>query len=127
MGTGSYKIAVDASRCPTYKRGVRQRIATVKATGDKYIVQRMSIGKTEAESRVYVWGEVLSYKTGRGYTDAERLATGASTKHASSKAFTRDAVTIEEVDVTGHVAQALLVQGARNMQATRIVSSRRRK
>lgn len=104
-----------------------QRIATVKATGDRYIVQRMSIGKTPAESRVYVWGEVTGMKTGRAYTDAERLATGASTTHAASKAFTRDAVDIAEVDVTGHVAQELLAQGARNMKATRIVSSRRRK
>lgn len=87
----------------------------------------MAIGKTDEDTRVYVWGEVVSMKTGRGYTDEERLATGASTKHAESKAFVKSAVTIEEIDVTGHVAQALLAQGARNMKARTIVSSRRRK
>lgn len=99
----------------------------MKATGDRYIVQRMVIGKTDADSRVHVWGEVVSMRTGRGHTDEERLATGASTKHAESKAFTRDAVTIEEVDMTGHVAQALFVQGARNLKAARVVTRRTRR
>lgn len=104
---------------------MKQRIATVKATGDRYIVQRIGdIGTPRA--KVFVWGEVVSMRTGRGDTDAQRLATGASTKHAQGKAFAMDAVDIAEVDVTGHVAEQLLVQGARNMKARSIVSSRRR-
>lgn len=106
---------------------MKQRIATVKATGDRYIVQRLSIGATDAQTRVHVWGEVVSMRTGKGYTDAERLATGASTKHATSKAFVRDAVDIAEVDVTGHVAQELLAQGARNMKSTHIETRRSRR
>jgi hypothetical protein len=104
----------------------KQRIATVKATGDRYIVQRMSIGSDESSTRVFVWGEVTSYKTGRGYSDEERLATGASTKHADSKVFVRSAVDIEEVEVTGHFAQKLMAQAMRNLKNVRGVSSSRR-
>lgn len=104
--------------------GMKQRIATVKATGDRYIVQRLSIGATDAQTRVYVWGEVLSFKTGRGHTRVEQLATSASTKHGPSKAFTRDAVDIAEVDVTGNVAEELLKQATRNVSNVRGIQSR---
>jgi len=103
---------------------MKQRIATVKATGARYIVQRMSIGRTDAETRVHVWGEVTSYKTGLGHTREERLATGASTRHDGSKTFTKDAVTIEEVDVTGHVAEQLMQQAAKNLKNVRGISTR---
>lgn len=99
----------------------KQRIATVKATGDRYIVQRLDIGEKIV---VRCWGEVTSYKTGLGRTHAERKATGASTKHAASKAFVRDAVDIAEVEVTGFVAEELLAQAARNMPNVRGTSSR---
>lgn len=103
---------------------MKQRIATVKATGDRYIVQRMSIGSDDASTRVHVWGEVTSYKTGRGYTREERLATGASTRHADSKTFVRSAVDIAEVDVTGHVAEELMQQAAKNLKNVRGISTR---
>lgn len=89
------------------------RIATVKATGERYLVQRIGdIGTPKA--RVFTWGEVVSFQTGRGNTDAERFATKASTKHGPSKEFAMDAVTLEEIEVTGHVARSLISQMTRN-------------
>lgn len=87
-----------------------QRIATVKATGDRYLVVRMDL----RTNKVYTWGEVYSFKTGRGHTRAEQFATGASTTHGPGKVFLRDAVELSEVDVTGAVAEELLAQTRRN-------------
>jgi hypothetical protein len=104
-----------------------QRVATVRATGDRYIVQRMTIGGNAAGSFVHCWGEVVGLKTGRGNTDAERLATGSRTTHQGSKTFVRDAVDIVEIDVTGHVARELFAQGIRNLKHTgRVLATRRR-
>lgn len=103
---------------------MKQRIATVKATGDRYVVQRLAIGKTEADTYVHLWGEVMSYKTGRGYTREEQLATAASTTHGPGKKFLRAAVEIVEVELTGAVAEELLRQSTRNVAGVRGVSSR---
>lgn len=103
---------------------MKQRIATVKATGDRYVVQRMAIGKSDADTFVHVWGEVMSYKTGAGRTREEQLATGASTKHGPGKKFLRAAVEIAEVELTGAVAEELLKQAARNLSNVRGISSR---
>lgn len=103
----------------------KTRIATVKATGDRYLVQRMSIDTDPRLSRVYCWGEVMGMKTSAARTEAEALAKGASTTHAASKTFLRDAVDVVEIEVTGAVARELMQQTRRNVPGVVGVSSRR--
>lgn len=67
------------------------RIATVKATGKKYIVQQWFGGK------VHCWGELVSYK-------------GLSTKHGESKSFLEDFVTLETVDQNQSLVESLFAQ-----------------
>lgn len=77
----------------------------------RYVVQRISFAKNPTESRVFVWGEVVSFKTLPARTREEALTKGASTTHRGSKVFQFDAVTVEEVDLTGAVARELFEQG----------------
>lgn len=91
------------------------RIATVTATGDRYLVQAIDF----RADVVRCWGEVTSYKSARAHTREEALDKPASTKHAASKAWKREAVTVSEpVVVTARMAQELLEQSARNTGAT---------
>jgi hypothetical protein len=92
------------------------RIAVVKATGDRYVVQQITFAQDPRESRVHVWGEVMSYRTGRAATREEALRTGASMTHAARKTFVRDAVDIIEVPHDGALARALFEQAHRNIK-----------
>lgn len=94
----------------------KMRIATVKATGDRYLVQRLEI-PTSGEGRCHVWGEVTGFHTARAATRDLAMARTASTKHQASKTFPRGAVDVsEEVEITGNLAQGLLDQAARNLK-----------
>lgn len=105
----------------------KMRIATVKSTGDIYLVQQMHVNSDPKLNRVHCWGEVVSYKTSRATTRAKSMELGASTKHSASKIFFRDAVEISEIVITGHVAQKLLDQAEKNLKGQpiyRILSER---
>lgn len=80
------------------------RIATHNATGSRYLVQQISMGKTPAEDRVHCWGEVASVK-------------GLSSRHEESKSFLRSEVTVTEVEKTFPLLQALWHQNIRNLKA----------
>lgn len=69
------------------------RIATVKATGKKYIVQFIDF----RANKVVCWGEV-------------ELRTGLRTKHGPNKAFLLEAVEIKEEPKTEALVQALVDQ-----------------
>ncbi len=81
------------------------RVATVKATGRRYVVQQMSFGKTDADHRVHTWGEVLSFTPSR----ATGLICG-TTKYDGTKKFAMNAVTVEEVAPTVVLFNALFEQ-----------------
>lgn len=74
------------------------RIATVKASGDRYVVQQVDF-RTE---KVHVWGEVTSCKN-------------LSMKHAGSLHFFVHDVTITEVDRTQELVFQLFDQNARKV------------
>lgn len=90
------------------------RIATVKATGDRYLVQRLDL-PVGGVAKVHCWGEVVGFKTAARRSRDEALTAPAKTTHAPSKTFLRDAVEIgEDVTVTGTVAAELMRQMQRN-------------
>ena len=92
------------------KETKKVQIATCNATGSRYLVQQMTIGKTPADDRVHCWGEVMSAK-------------GLSSKHEASKVFLRSAVTVSEVDKTFALLEGLWRQNLRAKQAAgRLVS-----
>lgn len=107
------------------------RLATVKATGRRYVVQQLDIPRdTTQPTIVRCWGDVVGYKgtTARPGQDPAEL--GASTTHAKSIAFTRDAVDIAEVKMTGRLAHELFrqthaVRGLRDPGPMRIRNVRR--
>ena len=69
------------------------RVATVKATGKKYIVSFVDF----RANKVTCWGEIVS-------------RTGASTKHDGTKSFMLDAVEIAEVPKTDALLRELTQQ-----------------
>jgi len=79
----------------------KERIAEVKATGRKYIVQAIDF-RAKPEAIVRCWGEVSSAKEARNG--------GASTRHGESKAFVKSAVEITEVTFTWAIAKELWEQ-----------------
>lgn len=84
------------------------RIATVKATGMKYLVQRLYIPtQTNEVAKVYCWGECVGTR-------------GAATRHEESKIFTREAVEIAEVQKTEALANELFNQALRAKRAAGI-------
>lgn len=103
------------------------RIATVKATGDRYLIQKLDIPRT-GEGRVHCWGEVVGFKTSARSSRTECLSAPASTRHAASRTFVRSAVDVsEDVVVTGSLAAELIQQMQRNSaQPTTVSSSFRR-
>lgn len=80
------------------------RIATVTATGNRYIVQQLSLGKTPEGDRVHCWGEVVSIK-------------GLSTKHSASKTFPRGEVEIAELPSSFSLLEDLWHQNIRELRA----------
>jgi len=79
------------------------KIATCNATGSRYIVQQMTIGRTPADDRVHCWGEVMSAK-------------GLSSKHGKSLTFLRSAVTVAEVEKTFSLLKELWNQNLRALR-----------
>jgi hypothetical protein len=73
------------------------RIATVKSSGHRYLIQRMSF---EGSPKVHCWGEI------HGYTHS-----GSKTKHGESKTFLKSAVEISESPKTFDLIHDLFLQG----------------
>lgn len=84
-----------ANDCRVLFMSTTKRIATVKATGKKYLVQQVSFG---TPAKVHVWGEVIRSK-------------GLGTTHETPKAFLLDAVEIAEVPWTHALVAELFKQG----------------
>lgn len=83
----------------------KTRIATVKATGKRYVVQSLELPKDPRHAKkAHCWGEVVSYK-------------GGSAKHGESKHFLLDAVDITEVERTPALLRALWDQGIESLRA----------
>lgn len=80
------------------------RVATVTATGRRYVVQQISFGKTDADHRVHVWGEVLAFTANH----ATKLATNR--KYDTAKKFVLSAVKVVDVEPTVVLFNALLEQ-----------------
>lgn len=80
------------------------RLATHNATGSRYLVQQVSMGKTPAEDRVHCWGEVASVK-------------GLASRHEESKTFLRSEVTVTEVEKTFPLLESLWRQNIRTRKA----------
>lgn len=105
---------------------MKMRIATVKATGERYLVQSMSIPKSGEEARVHCWGDVVAVKAARARTFEEALDKPTSTRHEASRTFLRSAVDIsDEIVVTYLLALELLAQTS--SKTGRSVSSSRRR
>lgn len=81
------------------------RIATVTATGARYVVQQISIPKRGEVGRVHCWGEVTSFSARTG------------TKHAGSKAFLASAVTVVEVPFSAKLMEELFDQYITSLRA----------
>lgn len=103
-----------------------QRIATVTATGDKFLVQQLNIGN----DRAYCWGQCVAFHSApvrRGEDPQKALA--STTHEAGGKTFLLSAVTIVEVEVTVALATELMRQWAKAkgvpMPAMRTRRSRR--
>jgi hypothetical protein len=77
------------------------RIATVKATGKRYIVQRLYLPTQSNEvAKVFCWGDVVAVQ-------------GTSLKHSEAHTFVRDAVDVVEVDRTRELCEELFDQAMR--------------
>jgi hypothetical protein len=84
------------------------RIATVKQTGRKYLVQQIDF-QAKPEPIVRCWGEVESAKaTSNG---------GGSSRHGESKAFVKSAVEITEVEKTWDLIDELWQQSQQAKRA----------
>ena len=86
------------------------RLATVKATGDRYVVIHFNI----RAGKVTCMGECISFRTTRQHTLEAQLANGASTKHEARKTFAIADVTLAASSMTGRLAKELLEQTKRN-------------
>ena len=81
------------------------RIATVQATGDRYLVSRLYLPTVTTEpAKAFCWGEVESTK-------------GRSTKHGERKVFLLDAVEVDEVVKDEELVHQLWMQGIRKLRA----------
>lgn len=80
------------------------RIATVKATGRRYIVQQIDFSRTPT---VHCWGEVTAVSSGR------RQVQG----HDDSLSFPREAVEVAAVKDTAELRNSLTRQGVDFLQA----------
>lgn len=95
------------------------RVATVKATGRKYIVQSLDMPRSRAgdiideQIKVYCWGEVIRYR-------------GLESKHQGIKCFLRSGVDIAEVPKTEWLLKELFIQmlDERRERGTVIVASK---
>lgn len=92
------------------------RIATVKATGLRYIVSRMYFPKNPNEkAKAYCWGEVVAYR-------------GTQAKHEKSKIFIAEAVDVVEVERTEALMLELFEQNVSlRRKAGHIIERRGRK
>lgn len=79
------------------------RLATVKATGKRYVVQQMDLRR--ATPVVHCWGEVSSFRL------------PGTTKHRGSKTFILEAVDVTEVERTAELLTALWHQGLEALRA----------
>ena len=79
------------------------RIATVKATGERFIVQRLYIAADAKDSKCFTWGQLTSYK-------------GLASKHAPSKTFLLSAVEIKEVRKTPALLAELMEQHVKDLE-----------
>ena len=101
-------------------QGKMIRIATVKATGDKYIVTNCSCVYNPDKtlnvdlSKVHCWGELSAFRN-------------LSSKHDGTKTFLERAVTITDVEKTVPLMKELFEQGLRALQAKGFIIGRTRK
>lgn len=77
------------------------RLARVKATGKRYVVQQISFG--EAESTVHCWGDVVSFK-------------GLSAKHEAAVKFPLSEVEILKERRTAGLLRELVSQHIRSLR-----------
>jgi len=77
----------------------KQRIATVKATGDRYMVDRLDF----EQNLVRCWGEVSEAWTDR-------------TGHQGKKKFPMDEVEVSEVEITSELKKELFAQYVRSLK-----------
>lgn len=75
----------------------KTRIATVKATGKRYVVNQLDF----RESKAHCWGEVVEVK---------QKGRALQTRHDGQKTFLLDAVDISEVDRTPELLRSLFQQ-----------------
>lgn len=78
------------------------RIATVNATGQRYIVQRLYLPLT-GEKKCFCWGEVTSYR-------------GLASKHGISKTFLLSAVTVAPAVKTTALLESLFSQNIEGLR-----------
>lgn len=77
------------------------RIATVKATGKRYVVQRI---ESWGDEKVFCWGECVSFR-------------GLSAKFETGRAFLPGAVDVAEVDRTADLLASLVAQRIAGLRA----------
>jgi hypothetical protein len=96
------------------------RIATVKATGRRYVVERIAFARKPWEAdKVFCWGDVESYFRKGGAARAVHEKDG--------KSFARADVDIAEVEVTDALYRGLLAQSAEvRREAGHVVEQRGR-
>lgn len=81
------------------------RVATVKATDDRYLVLRLYLPRDANEpAKVYCWGEVTKAK-------------GLRTTHGPSKTYLRSEVEVDEVEKTEELVHRLWMQYVRKLRA----------
>lgn len=108
------------------------RLATVKATGRRYVVQQLTVPTILGQPTIVrCWGEVVGYKGTVAKPGQDPAELGASTSHSTSVAFTRDAVDITDVKMTGTLTHELfrqthVVRGLRDPGPMKIRNVRRR-
>jgi len=81
------------------------RLATVKETGERYLVMRLHLPRDPADpAKVYCWGEVAKTK-------------GRRTTHGPARLFLRDEVEVVEVEKTDELMHRLWMQYIRKLRA----------
>ena len=91
------------------------RIATVTATGQRYLVESRYFAKSKRPDdvdKVYCWGELTSFK-------------GLASKHEAKRTFLATAVTVAEVDHTVELLRELFDQRLKGLKEKGVEMTRR--
>jgi len=89
------------------------RVATVKATGRRYIVQRLYLPTDGQPSKCFCWGELTSYR-------------GLDSKHETSKVFLLEEVSVALTPKTIGLMEELFLQNIEALRAAGAVITRTR-